>query len=222
MKHFIYSITFHIFLISIASVNFLNFEKPRTSLIEIDLTLSHEKKTNMQKNEEKKTTPITKKNEIIPVVKKKEIKNSQSKHNQTKNINSQKKIISLSDKNLLKEEITNELKNMKFNNNAKTVTRKNPETFSKASYKFGTINNPHPPYPLIARKKGWEGKLLLNVKINADGTVKDIKIEQSSGYKILDDISKKTLKKWSFIPARLGKKNTEDNLKIPVRFVLKD
>ena len=117
---------------------------------------------------------------------------------------------------------TNELKNMKFNNNAKTVTRKNPETFSKASYKFGTINNPHPPYPLIARKKGWEGKLLLNVKINADGTVKDIKIEQSSGYKILDDISKKTLKKWSFIPARLGKKNTEDNLKIPVRFVLKD
>ena len=91
-----------------------------------------------------------------------------------------------------------------------------------SSYKFGTINNPHPPYPLIARKKGWEGKLLLNVKINADGTVKDIKIEQSSGYKILDDISKKTLKKWSFIPARLGKKNTEDNLKIPVRFVLND
>ena len=37
----------------------------------------------------------------------------------------------------------------------------NPETFSKASYKFGTINNPHPPYPLIARKKGWEGKPLL-------------------------------------------------------------
>ena len=91
---------------------------------------------------------------------------------------------------------------------------------SSAKYKIGTIQNPHPEYPLIARKKGWQGKLLLNVLVGKNGEVIDINIVKTSGFEILDKISVKTIKDWKFIPARIGKKNIEDNLNIPVSFKL--
>ena len=50
------------------------------------------------------------------------------------------------------------------------------KNLSKALYKIGSINNPHPPYPLIARKKGFEGKLILEVLVNEDGNVKSTSI----------------------------------------------
>ena len=31
---------------------------------------------------------------------------------------------------------------------------------------FSPSKNPHPPYPMIARKEGWQGKLILNVFVN--------------------------------------------------------
>ena len=32
---------------------------------------------------------------------------------------------------------------------------------SRAKYKIGTIENPHPEYPIIARKKGWQGREII-------------------------------------------------------------
>jgi len=91
---------------------------------------------------------------------------------------------------------------------------------SSAKYKIGTIQNPHPEYPLIARKKGWQGKLLLNVLVGKNGEVIDINIVKTSGFEILDKTSIETVKNWKFIPARIGKKRIEDNLNIPVSFKL--
>ena len=91
---------------------------------------------------------------------------------------------------------------------------------SSAKYKIGTIQNPHPEYPLIARKKGWQGKLLLNVLVGKNGEVIDINIVKTSGFEILDKTSIETVKDWKFIPARIGKKRIEDNLNIPVSFKL--
>ncbi len=93
-------------------------------------------------------------------------------------------------------------------------------TKSSAKYKIGTIENPHPEYPMIARKKGWQGKLLLNVHVNKYGNVTNIKVVKTSGFEILDKTSVETLKNWKFIPARIGKKNIKDNLNIPVSFKL--
>ena len=76
------------------------------------------------------------------------------------------------------------------------------KNLSKALYKIGSINNPHPPYPLIARKKGFEGKLILEVLVNEDGSVRSTSIRESSGYEILDTVSKETVEKWTFIPAK--------------------
>ncbi len=42
-------------------------------------------------------------------------------------------------------------------------------------------------YPRQARDAGWEGKLRLSLNIASNGNLNDIKILESSGYKILDD-----------------------------------
>ena len=42
-------------------------------------------------------------------------------------------------------------------------------------------------YPRQARDAGWEGNTKLSLQIDANGELKDIKLTQSSGYKILDD-----------------------------------
>ena len=91
---------------------------------------------------------------------------------------------------------------------------------SKASYKIGSIKNPHPPYPIVARKKGLQGKLILKVSINNDGSVKNVVVGKSSGHKILDKVSKETVEKWVFIPAKKKGKPVEDSIKVPIRFVL--
>ena len=62
--------------------------------------------------------------------------------------------------------------NKKSNDNRMSQNK----NLSKALYKIGSINNPHPPYPLIARKKGFEGKLILEVLVNEDGSVRSTSI----------------------------------------------
>ena len=108
--------------------------------------------------------------------------------------------------------------NKKSNDNRMSQNK----NLSKALYKIGSINNPHPPYPLIARKKGFEGKLILEVLVNEDGSVKSTTIRESSGYEILDTVSKKTVEKWTFIPAKKMGQAVKDNIQVPIKFVLTD
>jgi protein TonB len=42
-------------------------------------------------------------------------------------------------------------------------------------------------YPDEARRSGISGKLMMDVSLNADGTVRDIRILRPSGYQVLDD-----------------------------------
>ncbi len=93
---------------------------------------------------------------------------------------------------------------------------------SKVDYKLGSVNNPHPPYPLIARKRGLEGKLILDVKVNKDGTVNNVVVKKSSGHQILDNVSKKTIKDWMFTPAQKYGNAIEDSVLVPIRFILTD
>lgn len=108
--------------------------------------------------------------------------------------------------------------NKKSNDNRMSQNK----NLSKALYKIGSINNPHPPYPLIARKKGFEGKLILEVLVNEDGSVKSTSIRESSGYEILDTVSKETVEKWTFIPAKKMGRAVKDNIQVPIKFILTD
>ena len=52
-------------------------------------------------------------------------------------------------------------------------------------------------YPYIARKMGWEGKVLISFVLTKDGKISFLTIEKSSGYKVLDENAIDTIKKVS-------------------------
>lgn len=89
-----------------------------------------------------------------------------------------------------------------------------------AHYVLGSAQNPKPKYPKLARKRGWQGRVVLSVHINEEGRPVDIQIKQSSGYKILDRAALKALKKWTFQPAQKGGFRVASHLSIPIRFDL--
>jgi len=82
------------------------------------------------------------------------------------------------------------------------------------------LKNPAPIYPNYAREREWEGVVFLKVFVNSGGTVDEIEVEKSSGYKILDESALKTIQTWQFLPARAGSMSFSSWIKIPVRFIL--
>jgi protein TonB len=55
-------------------------------------------------------------------------------------------------------------------------------------------------YPQEAKDYGWEGTVNLILRITAEGNLKDVKILQSSGFKLLDDTAIETVKKQAPYP----------------------
>ena len=56
-------------------------------------------------------------------------------------------------KTIIKDKSTKKLESFDKKNNASKFEKN--KDLSKANYKIGSINNPHPPYPIIARKKRY-------------------------------------------------------------------
>lgn len=82
-------------------------------------------------------------------------------------------------------------------------------------------HNPPPRYPRLARKRKYQGVVILEVFVNRDGSVGDAKVFKSSGYAILDKTAMKSVKKWEFEPGRRGDNQLEMWVRVPVRFQLK-
>ncbi len=82
--------------------------------------------------------------------------------------------------------------------------------------------NPKPHYPLLARNQGIEGRVVVNVLVSAQGTVKTISVGQSSGSRLLDKAALQTVKKWRFHPVLHNGKAVPSSETIPVVFKLKD
>ena len=82
--------------------------------------------------------------------------------------------------------------------------------------------NPKPPYPEVARRRGYEGTVRLKVEVLASGDVEKIWVKQSSGYEVLDRAALKTVKDWSFIPAQFGGIPVRSTVIVPVTFSLKE
>ena len=81
--------------------------------------------------------------------------------------------------------------------------------------------NPPPRYPRLARKRKYQGVVILEVFVTRDGSVGDAKIIKSSGYTILDKSALKSVKKWEFEPGKRGDENVGMWVRTPVRFQLK-
>jgi protein TonB len=82
--------------------------------------------------------------------------------------------------------------------------------------------NPPPPYPRIARRRGYEGLVVLDVRVSAAGTALAVEVKQSSGHVVLDAAAAAAVREWRFRPAVLNGAPIESNVDVPVRFKLID
>jgi TonB family protein len=80
--------------------------------------------------------------------------------------------------------------------------------------------NPKPIYPQEARKKGYEGEVILKVEVLQNGRVGQIDVKKSSGFELLDRSALATVKQWKFVPAQKGEKAVPLWVNIPVKFQL--
>ncbi|NIT13315.1 MAG: TonB family protein [Candidatus Dadabacteria bacterium] len=83
-------------------------------------------------------------------------------------------------------------------------------------------SNPKPHYPLIARRRGYEGTVVLNVLVLENGRVGKVAIEQSSKYKVLDSAAIRAVNDWNFIPGKRNGVMLASWVKVPIRFRLND
>lgn len=61
--------------------------------------------------------------------------------------------------------------------------------------------NVPPPYPAMARRTGEQGEVRLDVYVDVDGRVTEVRLRQSSGSTLLDRTAIDTVRKWRFKPA---------------------
>lgn len=79
-----------------------------------------------------------------------------------------------------------------------------------------------PAYPSLARRRGWEGTVLLRVRVGADGRPTEVLIERSSGHGLLDrSASEHVLARWRFQPAVVEGRAVSAWARVPIVFDLR-
>jgi len=94
------------------------------------------------------------------------------------------------------------------------------EPVSQARFDADYLKNPAPPYPPLSRRMGEEGKVILRVTVNPQGTADNVEIKTSSGSSRLDDSAQKTVRTWKFIPAKRGDAAIQSVVLVPIIFKL--
>jgi protein TonB len=83
-------------------------------------------------------------------------------------------------------------------------------------------HNSAPDYPESARRRGLEGRAVIEVTVSAEGVPTAVRIAESSGHRTLDEAAAEAVWKWRFAPARRGDRPIESTQTIPFRFRLTD
>jgi len=103
-----------------------------------------------------------------------------------------------------------------------SASASNNQTFTEVNFKANYAHNPKPQYPTIAKSRGWQGKVLLRVKVSAEGLSEAVAVEQSSGHDMLDESAVEAVKKWRFIPAKRGDTPVASSVIVPIVFTLRN
>jgi protein TonB len=94
------------------------------------------------------------------------------------------------------------------------------ETLVESRYDVATLNNPKPLYPLVARRNGAQGRVVLSVQVSAGGASSEVLLKHSSGHTVLDHAALQTVRRWRFIPARRGDTPVDSWVDVPITFRL--
>ncbi len=82
--------------------------------------------------------------------------------------------------------------------------------------------NPPPVYPARARQRRWEGTVLLEVSVNAQGLPATVQVKTTSSFAVLDEAAVEAVRQWVFEPARVDQNAVSAIVEVPVRFYLHD
>jgi protein TonB len=103
-----------------------------------------------------------------------------------------------------------------------STTATNAEQFTEANFRANYAHNPKPEYPMIAKSRGWQGKVMLRVQVSAEGLSDSVAVEHSSGHEMLDESAVEAVKKWKFIPAKRGETPVASSVIVPIIFTLRE
>ena len=75
-------------------------------------------------------------------------------------------------------------------------------------------------YPAIARRKGWQGVVKLELHIEADGSITGLQLDETSGYAVLDRAALQCLQTASIPGARQWLQGKSTDIIVPVEYRL--
>jgi protein TonB len=85
-----------------------------------------------------------------------------------------------------------------------------------------SVFSPSPNYPAAALQARREGRVVLRVRVAADGQVSRIGILTSSGDGSLDAAARSAVSRWRFEPARRAGIAVATEIAVPIRFEIRD
>lgn len=91
---------------------------------------------------------------------------------------------------------------------------------SAARFDAAYLQNPRPNYPPMSRRLGEEGKVLLRVRVTAEGLAAAVDLEKSSNFERLDEAARQAVARWRFVPAKRGEEAIEASVIVPIVFRL--
>jgi len=77
-----------------------------------------------------------------------------------------------------------------------------------------------PAYPYMARKRGQQGTVLLEVFLDKRGQIESVTLVDSSGFSLLDRAAEKAVRRWSFRPLVRDGVALSSRVRVPVVFRL--
>jgi protein TonB len=95
-----------------------------------------------------------------------------------------------------------------------------PEVVTAPFGRAGYLNNPLPAYPATAARQGWQGTVLLRVRVLSSGRVDAVEVQKSSGHKLLDEEAMATVRGWQFTPSKRGETPIDGWATVPIEFKL--
>ena len=113
----------------------------------------------------------------------------------------------------------------KDNSNTQTLKHSNTAPVAPRQARLDAPPKPRrnirPDYPKGARQRGEQGDVVLEIRVNAEGTVDDVKVAVSSGFAELDEAAVRAAKAAKFSPARSGHDPVASTARLKLSFKLK-
>lgn len=92
---------------------------------------------------------------------------------------------------------------------------KPPEWIDEASF---SVRPKQPRYPALAKRRGQEGLVMLEIWIDEQGEQTSLSVQQSSGFSLLDEAALKAASQWRFKPYLKSGLATASRVLIPLEF----